>query len=127
MTEYIEREAVKGHLRSYAGMFTDELGFAVSLEAVLNGIDFQPAADVVSRAAFDQVMWERDTAMEQLKEHGIPFGGKADVVAVVRCKDCVWWDNDSDLPWCVNKFVGLVCSRPNDFCSYGEKRGAGGE
>ena len=46
MAEYIEREAVRKHLMSYAGMFTDELGFVVSLQAVLNGIDFQPAADV---------------------------------------------------------------------------------
>ena len=46
MAEYIEREALKVHLKSYAGMFTDEIGFAVSLEAVLRGIDFQPAADV---------------------------------------------------------------------------------
>ncbi len=46
MAEYIEREALKEHLKSYAGVFTDEIGFAVSLESVLGGIDFQPAADV---------------------------------------------------------------------------------
>ena len=47
MGEYIEREALKKHLASYAGMFTDELGFVVRLEAVLGGIDFQPAVDAV--------------------------------------------------------------------------------
>lgn len=47
MAEYIEREALKEHIASYAGMFTDELGFVVNLQAVLNGIDFQPVADVV--------------------------------------------------------------------------------
>jgi hypothetical protein len=47
----------------------------------------------------------------------------ADVVPVVRCRDCKWWDNNSDLPGCVNEFNGLVCSRPDDFCSYGERRG----
>ena len=47
MAEYIDREALKEHIGSYAGMFTDELGFAVSLQAVLNGVDFAPAADVV--------------------------------------------------------------------------------
>ena len=36
----------------------------------------------------EQFKWERDTAIEQLEEHGIPFCGKADVVAVVRCKEC---------------------------------------
>ena len=45
------------------------------------------------------------------------------VVPVVRCKDCKWWDNNSDLPGCVNEFNGLVCSRQDDFCSYGERRG----
>ena len=38
--------------------------------------------DVVSKAAYEQVKWERDVAMEQLKEAGIPFGGKADVAAM---------------------------------------------
>ena len=37
---------MKEHLKSYAGMFTDEFGFVVSLQAVLDGVDFQPAADV---------------------------------------------------------------------------------
>lgn len=123
MAEYIEREAMKGHLRSYAGMFTDELGFVVSLEAVLNGIDFQPVADVVSRAAFAQVMWERDTAMEQLEEHGIPFGGKADVVEVCRCKDCKYHKRVSIIE---GYFVcGLLKQtvKCNDFCSFGERRG----
>lgn len=41
----------------------------------------------------EQIKWERDTAMEQLKEHGIPFCGVADdVVKVVRCKDCKWFE-----------------------------------
>ena len=47
MAEYIEREALKEHLMSYAGMFTDELGFVVNLQAVLSGVDFQPSAEVV--------------------------------------------------------------------------------
>ena len=46
--DLISRSALKEHIGSYAGMFTDELGFAVSLEAVLRGIDFAPAADVVA-------------------------------------------------------------------------------
>ena len=49
----------------------------------------------------------------------------ADVVEVVRCKDCKHYDDNSDLPGCVNEFNGLVCSRENDFCSYGERRNDG--
>lgn len=70
MAEYIEREALKEHIKSYAGMFTDEIGFAVSLEAVLRGIDFQPAADVAevkhgrwscdSEDGFDNYDWHCD-------------------------------------------------------------------
>lgn len=34
---------------------------------------------------------ERDVAMEQLKERGIPFGGiTPDVVKVTRCKNCAY-------------------------------------
>ena len=47
-----------------------------------------PTVDAVSRDVFDQVMWERDVAIEQLKSYGVSFGEKADVVKVVRCKDC---------------------------------------
>ena len=39
-----------------------------------------PAADVVGKSVYEQIKWERDIAMEQLQDAGIPFGGKADVV-----------------------------------------------
>ena len=45
--DLIYRGALKEHIGSYAGMFTDELGFVVSLEAVLRGIDFVEAVDAV--------------------------------------------------------------------------------
>lgn len=64
-----------------------------SKEDILGEIDIAikeaKPVDAVSRGCHDQVRWERDVAMEQLKDHGIPFGGIApDVVKVVRCKDC---------------------------------------
>ena len=44
------------------------------------------AADVVPRAAYEQMKWERDVAMQQLNDAGIPFcgetGGKRDVFFV---------------------------------------------
>lgn len=88
----------------------------------------QPAVDAVSRGVVEQIMWERDTAMEQLKEHGIPFGGVApDVVEVVRCKDCKLWDPDPDTYGnsvgpkgkCMKSFETMLC---DDFCSYGDRR-----
>lgn len=85
MAEYIEREAIE-----YPYLYMSMWGLNSStckvynegVKAVHDVISAIPAADVVSRAAFDQVMWERDTAMEQLEEHGIPFGGEADVEPV---------------------------------------------
>ena len=50
----------------------------------------------------------------------------ADVVEVVRCKDCKWYQNleivDKVQTRCFN-LAGLsrVCN-PNDFCSYGERK-----
>ena len=46
----------------------------------------------------------------------------ADVVAVVRCKDCVWWENGEYSPICNHHLDGLVNPCSDDFCSYGEKR-----
>ncbi len=36
----------------------------------------EPSEDVVSRGVFEQVMWERDIAIQQLKELGYEFGEK---------------------------------------------------
>ena len=49
---------------------------------VLRRVENKTAADVVSKGVYEQVQWERDMAMQQLEEHGIPFCGKADVVEV---------------------------------------------
>ena len=35
-----------------------------------------PEEDVVSREVFEQVKWERDTALKTLEEHGIGLGEK---------------------------------------------------
>lgn len=128
MAEYIERESLIENLNQFAPEHYNAL--------VNMLITKQPAADVVSRAAFDQVMWERDTAMEQLKEHGIPFGGEADVVAVVRCKDCrnsMLWRKPTDtvIGECLIRKMHSEDEEfcqvgADDFCSYGERRGDNG-
>lgn len=45
-----------------------------------------PAADVVGKSVYEQIKWERDVAMGQLEDAGIPFGGKADVAVVKHGK-----------------------------------------
>ena len=51
-------------------------------------------------------------------------GDFTDVVKVVRCKDCKWWENAKDYtPYCNNLDSGLFfTARENDFCSYGERK-----
>ena len=100
-----------------------------------------PAVDAVRRAVFEQILWERDTAIQQLKDHGIPFGGTAPgVVEVVRCKECEYWNRE--IGWCKqhSHFIatdGEACHPwessewkmfdEDDFCSYGERRANDGK
>ena len=51
----------------------------------------------------------------------------ADVVEVVRCKDCEWWEAysyGSTVGRCQNPINGLVSeySDDEDYCSYGKRR-----
>lgn len=79
-------------------------------------------SDSVSRGVYDQVVWERNVAMQQLNEHGIPFGGIApDVKKIVRCKDCVH-DNLTTCPLCYIEKQSLIFVNhdPNFYCGKGE-------
>ena len=80
-----------------------------------------PAVDAVSRCVHDQVRWERDIAIEQLESYGISLGEKAEVVKVVRCKDCARCIKG----YCTIRKDGFgatlkVCL--NGFCSDAERR-----
>lgn len=44
----------------------------------------------------------------------------ADVVQVVRCKDCKWWDSE-DHECTVRDSYGWDY-KPTDYCSYGERK-----
>ena len=76
---------------------------------------------------------EREKVINLLKKYGIKRGNKvygiadigyitmsvedipaADVAPVVRCKDCKFWD--------FGDCYRLELSRPDDFCSYGERK-----
>lgn len=82
--------------------------------------------DTVSRGVLDQVRWERDVAIGQLEEHGIPFCGVApDVLKVVRCKDCKHMEMTPDsLRWC-NVWNGINGMGDEGFCNYGERNNNG--
>ena len=120
MTEYIEREKAKFEMiQEMCG--TGYQSWAVD---VINRI---PTADVVSFAVLEQVMWERDMALETLKEHGIGFCEKSDMVEVVRCKDCIYAHmtiSKEEVKYCdmFDSDDGVYFDK-NHFCSYGERKG----
>ena len=74
----------------------------------------------------EQIMWERDIAMSQLEEHGIPFGGIApDVVKVVRCKHCRHGQHmkGSETYMCHSpRYTEYEFHQEDHYCGYGECR-----
>lgn len=57
----------------------------------------------------------------------------ADVVPVVRCKDCKWFVDNNGGEWYGCKMFQVVritpedAPKPDDFCSYGERKDGGAE
>lgn len=72
MTEYIKR---KDALHILDLVIEDE-NITHKYKAIRKRLKGLPDADVVSREVFEQVKWERDTALKTLEEHGIGFGQK---------------------------------------------------
>ena len=57
----------------------------------------------------------------------------ADVAPVVRCKDCKWFADNNDGEWYGCQMFQVVritpedTPKPDDFCSYGERKDNGAE
>lgn len=55
----------------------------------------------------------------------------ADVASVVRCKDCKWFPDNNDGVWYGCQMFQVVritpedAPKPDDFCSYGERKDGG--
>ena len=93
----IDANELTERIKSYAGMFTDELGFVVSLEAVLGGMEFSPTVDAV------------------------------EVVRCKDCKHWYKSKEFSPFGWCCQRNDLVHVSyrdrmNPEDFCSKGERR-----
>ena len=65
--------------------------------------------------------------MKMLEEEAV------DAVPVVRCKDCKWFADNNGGQWYGCKMFQVVritpedAPKPDDFCSYGEKRDGGAD
>lgn len=44
----------------------------------------------------------------------------ADVVEVIRCKDCKFYDTDNDTGFPLCRRLGDIVMKPTDYCSYGK-------
>lgn len=56
-------------------------------------------------------------------QHWVEIQPAADVVPVVRCKDCKYWqDNNNGYPHQECRWSNYETPDPDDYCSYGEMR-----
>lgn len=81
MPEYIEREKAYELART-SELYSDFHRSMADLTSLKELLEDTPTADVVPSAVLEQVMWERDMALETLKEHGIGFCEKSDMVEI---------------------------------------------
>ena len=119
MPEYIEREKAYELART-SELYSDFHRSMADLTSLKELLEDTPTADVVPSAVLEQVMWERDMALETLKEHGIGFCEKSDVGEVVRCKDCEYLMFSDSYGECAKGYMGIVS--PYDFCSKGKRK-----
>lgn len=91
------------------------------IKSILTGL---APADVVSRAVYDQVTYERDIAAQQLREdYGVGLGErKPDKSTPVKCCDCVYAVEDGGWLFCEGDVV-----EPYGYCSKGRTGGGTGE
>jgi hypothetical protein len=87
-----------------------------------------PVIDAVEKDIYEQVRFERDVAIGQLKELGIGLGQKKpnDLERVVRCKNCKHWQTDwkpTGTEHIDAHFCSLIGRTPfaDYFCSFGER------
>lgn len=81
-----------------------------------------PVIDVVEKDIYEQVRFERDVAIGQLKELGIGLGEKKpkDLERVARCEDCKFSDSCEQV---MDLYDGMEWhSNPIYYCSYGERK-----
>lgn len=78
---------------------------------------------ITAVGAIDQIRWERDMAIEQLKNYGIGFCEKADIVKVIRCKDCdnLYFHKDINGAIISRCCLHEIIVNKNDFCNHGIK------
>lgn len=73
-----------------------------------------------AEAFYSSVCHQKKTKAYGLAIEDICDVPAVDAVPVVRCKDCRYFSAE-DIPSCTSTY-GMTDPRPDDFCSYGERR-----
>ena len=90
----------RGYIQVKGGRIYDGDKWRESVVVISKWLEQEPSDDMVSRGVFEQVKWERDVAIEQLKELGYGLGEKPRIGH--------WIDGDDKCPCCgKSKFEGL--------------------
>lgn len=107
-----------------ANAFLERKKRLCNFETLKNWVDVEPTIDPIEHGyvpvnAYEQIKWERDTAIRQLESYGVNFGEKAEMqrvrhgkwiseedksmmVAWERCSDCGLCTVDMNLNYCPN-------------------------
>lgn len=79
--------------------------------------------DLIFRsAAIDALLKQPNTPTPSVIRRVLRQVPEVDAVEVVRCKDCEHWNEDDDVGYCNNPDGLDNYAKPDDFCSYGERR-----
>lgn len=117
MSRYINADSYRA---KWADIFDSAYGDSCC-EMFKKSIDEQPTADVVKKEKWDRLLENSIILAEAVQKYQL-----ADVVEVVRCRDCTWWKSIFSWNGKEHKVCVRDASEPpreqNDFCSYGERR-----
>ena len=89
--------------------------------------DWKTPAEYIDREAANLALAEQGFDWDKAKQ-ALASVPAADVVPVVRCKDCKWFVDNNGGEWYGCKMFQVVritpedAPKPDDFCSYGERR-----
>lgn len=122
MTEYIDREALYEKAYWHGEHPDVENPFPDGVDAVdIKDVDAIPAADVVSFGVYEQVAWERDIAIQQLREdYGVELGQKKADVVPVRHGKIIETIEDGHMKrtfsCCGTDFTQMTCWMTPNYC-----------
>lgn len=118
MAEYIDRDKILFELfEAYDSIdprFLRGRAIREAIALIKKEINTMPTADVIPKGAYDQVLWERDIAVRQLREdYGVDLGEKkhADVAPVKHGK---WVWNPNGMDWGLGAWECSECACRNN-------------